>query len=88
MSKASRKWSTATAAAVIAPVVALVLMMSPAHSDDETEHQVVGDNAFVAQALANWDDEVLREQYLAAYLGLTRDDAFAPFEDPSYVENL
>jgi hypothetical protein len=63
---------------------------APAHSDegDEDVHTPSADFAKITEALDNWDDDDIREAALAEYVGAaSRDEAFAPFEDPTYYED-
>lgn len=84
-------WTAVASAALIGIAAAVVAVSAaPARSDDEEEaHVAPNDFVILADALANWDDssESERETALAAYLGAqSRDDEFAPFEDPSWME--
>ncbi len=86
------RWTlTAAVAAVLIGTVAAIVAgpAAPAHSDegDEDVHTPPADFAKITEALDNWDDDGLREAALAEYLGIdSRDEAFAPLEDPTYFE--
>lgn len=87
------RWTltAAVSAALIGAVAAFVAgPAAPAHSDEgyEDVHTPPADFAKITEALENWDDDGVREAALAAYVGAaSRDEAFAPFEDPTYYEN-
>lgn len=87
------RWTlpAAVAAALIGSLGAYVAgPAAPAHSDEgyEDAHTPPADFVKLTEALDNWDDDDVRDAALAEYLGASsRDEAFAPFEDPTYFEN-
>jgi hypothetical protein len=91
MTKSRWTLTAAVSAALLGAVAALVAgPAAPAHSDegDEDAHTPPADFAKITEALDNWDDDDAREAALAEYLGFaSRDEAFAPLEDPTYFDN-
>ena len=90
MWKRSWTWTAALSAALVAAGAAVLIAgAGPARSEDgdDVVHIPPSDFAFAIDAQANWESESERETALAAYLGAgSREETFAPLEDPSYLD--
>ena len=94
MSKSRWSWlSAATALTCMALVAVVFVPASPAHFEDDEQSALAplapsADLLLAQSIIANGDDDSLSDAALAAYLGFpSRDAAFEPLEDPSWLDN-